>query len=634
MKRPHLPRHKTHAVRRAGLLVMGFLGVVIALGSLCAPAGANRALAQRYSRTITGDIGIIGNTCMTCSSSTSCASAQSGSDLVPRRNNDYFMNPVDVDGVFGAANSSRATLSLPPGSTVLFAGLYWGARSTSFFRNQISFDTPATSGYQSLTASVLDSRPSFEGEYQGFRDVTGLVQAGGNGTYTAADVQLTTGSDEYAGWALVVAYRDATQPTRSLSVFDGFTEVSPSNPNVAIALSGFKAPSFGPVRTALGAVAYDGDRGDTGDQLRLGATVLSDAANPGDDFFNSTISRNGAQIAAKSPSYVNQLGLDADVVDASGVLPNGATQATINLASGGETFLPGVVTFSSELYAPQITADKTLSDLNGGAVEQGDVIEYTISGRNTGQDAAVNLRMTDAIPPGTTYVPGSLVEVSGAPTPLGARSDAAGDDSAEFSAADNRVVFRLGTGASTTAGGELVPNATFSLRFRVRVNADLAPGFTLANQASFAFTGKDTGEPLVGSSPPPTPTPVLSPDFALTKTHTGEAVRGGTLTYTLVARNVGDAASTGAVIVSDTLPAGLTTTGPPSGAGWTCGQSGQTISCTRSDPLTAGASYAAIGVPVRVAQDAPATLSNAASVDGAGDGNPANDAAVDQLSIG
>ena len=42
--------------------------------------------------------------------------------------------------------------------------------------------------------------------------------------------------------------------------------------------------------------------------------------------------------------------------------------------------------------------------------------------------------------------------------------------SAEFSAAQNRVVFRLGSGATAIAGGELIPNATFTVRFRVRVN--------------------------------------------------------------------------------------------------------------------------------------------------------------------
>src|SRR5206468_2703055 len=166
-------------------------------------ATADRAFAPRYSRTITGDVAIVGNTLMTCPGGSSCSLAQSGSDFVPRTNNDYSMVPVDIDGSFSTFDSSRATVSLPAGSTVLFAGLYWGARSTSGNRNQILFDTPATSGYQTLTASVLDSRASFAGEYQGFRDVTGLVQAGGNGTYTAADVQLTTGSDEYAGWALV-----------------------------------------------------------------------------------------------------------------------------------------------------------------------------------------------------------------------------------------------------------------------------------------------------------------------------------------------------------------------------------------------------------------------------------------------
>ena len=67
-----------------------------------------------------------------------------------------------------------------------------------------------------------------------------------------------------------------------------------------------------------------------------------------------------------------------------------------------------MVTFATELFAPRLTPAKSAVDLNGGAVEQGDVIEYSITATNTGQDGATNVVVTDPIPAHTTVVPGSL----------------------------------------------------------------------------------------------------------------------------------------------------------------------------------------------------------------------------------
>ena len=96
-----------------------------------------RAFTPRFTATMTGDIVFIGNTIMTCSSDTvtpgvlnpaNCAAAQSGA--LPKWNNNFTMVHVDDDGDITTFNSSSATLTLPPGATVRFAGLYWGADST------------------------------------------------------------------------------------------------------------------------------------------------------------------------------------------------------------------------------------------------------------------------------------------------------------------------------------------------------------------------------------------------------------------------------------------------------------------------------------------------------------------------
>src|SRR5690606_32796182 len=110
-------------------------------------------------------------------------------------------------------------------------------------------------------------------------------------------------------------------------------------------LSGFLTPPFGPVQTEVGVVAYEGDRGSgaTGDVFRLNSTDLSNAANPANDVFNGTISNAGIHDTNRNPAYVNSLGFDADEFDATGILPNSATSATVTLTTGGETYYPGVI---------------------------------------------------------------------------------------------------------------------------------------------------------------------------------------------------------------------------------------------------------------------------------------------------
>ncbi|MGA2281073.1 MAG: DNA/RNA non-specific endonuclease [Verrucomicrobiota bacterium] len=120
-------------------------------------------------------------------------------------------------------------------------------------------------------------------------------------------------------------------------------------------------------------------------------------------------------------------------------------------------------------------------------------------------------------------------------------------------------------------------------------------------------------------------------DLAITKTHFGNFSQGDTGdTYTINVANIGNLASTGTITVTDALPAGLTATAI-SGIGWTANLS--TLTCTRSNTLFAGASYPPIVVTVNVSADAPASVTNAATVSGGGDANPANNTASDATTI-
>ncbi|QGQ20469.1 tandem-95 repeat protein [Cellulomonas sp. JZ18] len=496
-------------------LVVAALVAPLAVVGLAAPATAAeyRPFARQFSTNTNGDILLAANTLMTCSGTgTACTDARSGASNAS--NNDLAMTYVDVDGAGGAFNSSSATLTIPEGGTVLWARLYWGGRiltsntttANPALRRQVSLQTPGATAYRRVEAPVgqLDeaTRDSWGTAYQAYADVTDVVQRAGSGSYTVGDVQSSVGSsnrNEYAGWSLVVAVADPAAPARNLTVFDGFGSVNSGDPLPTFTVSGFVTPPNGDIRTSVGVVTYEGDRGITGDQLRLnGATLgaegnLSDAANPLSNSFNSSISRNGANVTTRNPAYVNQLGFDADVFSVGKpIIKNGDTSATITLTTSGDQYFPGVVTFATELYDPTLLGNKSVVDLNGAPVRPGDVLEYTVPVRNVGLDTADDSRFFDAIPTGTAYVPGSL-RVDGVPV-----TDEPGDDVGEFvRSPQGHVVAHLGAGA-TASGGGAIPitpagaDSPHTVTFRVRVGSDVPDGADVVNAAAMTYRGHTT----------------------------------------------------------------------------------------------------------------------------------------------
>jgi uncharacterized repeat protein (TIGR01451 family) len=106
---------------------------------------------------------------------------------------------------------------------------------------------------------------------------------------------------------------------------------------------------------------------------------------------------------------------------------------------------------------------------------------------------------------------------------------------------------------------------------------------------------------------------VLTPIFTVTSSHTGSFTLGQTGAYTLSLTNDGPGVTSGQVTVSDTLPTGFTVAAM-SGAGWTCTLA--TVSCMRSDPLGAGASYNAITLTVNLPSSSLATVTNTVNASG------------------
>lgn len=120
-------------------------------------------------------------------------------------------------------------------------------------------------------------------------------------------------------------------------------------------------------------------------------------------------------------------------------------------------------------------------------------------------------------------------------------------------------------------------------------------------------------------------------DLTAVKVHDGDFRQGDSgRTYTITVLNNGAGATTGTVTVSDALPAGLRATAI-TGTGWQCTTA--PLRCTRDDALPAGQSYPPVVVTVDVAADAPASVTNVATVSGGGETATANDTASDPTTV-
>ncbi|GLY08035.1 Ig-like domain-containing protein [Actinoplanes sp. NBRC 101535] len=580
-----------------------------------ANAAITNPFTSRFSANTNGAIELRGNTVMQCpAATTNCTAGQQGVDNGgdTLNNNGYNMEYINTDSDATTFNHSSATISMPTGSNVLFAGLYWSgnltagtngaAALTAADNNKVLFATPATGSWTTLTADTLYSDSTIN-SYQGFKDVTTLVSGAGNGSYTVANVQAGTGVDRYAGWSLVIAYHNDNLSVRSLRVYDGFGVVNTTTSSVDIPISGFKTPSNGQDNAKIGAVVYEGDLGRTGDQLKLDGVAMSDALNPVTNFFNSTVSENGVAITDRTPSYPNLMGVDADQFDASGKLAAGATMATLTLSTGGEVFYPGVVTFTTDVIAPRLVATTTPTDLNGGDLVPGDIVEYSILVRNTGDDTADSTLLTDAIPSNTTYVPGTLT-IDG-----NTKTDASDTDEANFGSA--RTTFDLGTLTPSPATG-----SSKTVTFRVKIDTATPAGTSIVNVANMSSNGNSTSVSVTSTGDTSTltvqqPDADLRADVAVAPTVVQRAAGTSTISYTVTVDNIGPELEPAPRAVL-TLPTGVTAGTLPSG----CTAAGQVITCTLAD--LAPTTQTTVTIPATAGNTASATATATVTASGSG----------------
>ena len=472
-------------------------------------AQAQRTYSLIYSENLKGNTTMFGNTLMgiknwnNSSINTDKMNSNSANGNSNDGNDNQNMVYVDIDGTAGTGagtrNSSSADLVLPAGAnTIKLARLYWGGRvknsnfdlSTTANRT-IKIRKGTINNYTDVTATGIDQEAitSTETQYQAYADITAFIAQNGAGTYTIGNVPLTTGSiaggGYHGGWTIVVVYENENVNYNSVRVYDGFRKVYDEGASMVadVTLTGLDVPSGNMAASdaQMGVMTWEGDANIQGDFLKINGYTFSNGVNQSNNPWNGTISTNGVHVTTKNPSYTNQMGLDIDMFNVGtgfGILPN---TSTVNLQFGTESdqYFPGLFTFSIRMKDPTITVDKLVADANGnGLAEIGEVLTYTLKGKNTGIGNANYIELIDTLPNTVTYVPNTLQVVQSPGVVSGAKTDAGGDDVADVITSGGRKIikFRVGSGADATNGGILAEAETYEVQFKVTVNNPVGGG--------------------------------------------------------------------------------------------------------------------------------------------------------------
>jgi uncharacterized repeat protein (TIGR01451 family) len=239
----------------------------------------------------------------------------------------------------------------------------------------------------------------------------------------------------------------------------------------------------GVVRTRLGVVAFEGDRGAYGDTLTFNGRAVSDLANPANNIFNSSISTNNVPQTTRVPAFPNLLGFDADLFQLDGYLGNGLRSTSLVASTTNDNYYLSTVTLATDLYAPVLSMSKSVTDVNGELVRPGDVLAYTVTVRNTGADAATRTVVIDDIPLNADLVANSQSATNG-----------------RVLVAGRRLTAHLGSGHTGTAGGTLAVGESASFSFRVRVQRSAPLTTEIRNVALGSTVGATLGEPIAFTS--------------------------------------------------------------------------------------------------------------------------------------
>ncbi|MET8993965.1 hypothetical protein [Amycolatopsis sp. NPDC004169] len=643
-----------------------FVLALVFLASALVPAAgaaAAPAFAVGYDDVVYGDFVYAGNGVLRCpvaadgaatagtvATPAACANTADRKDTLA--NDDFFMQWADVDADPATFDSASASVGVPPGARVVFARLNWAGSLTCGPGAVAPPGTPAKQNVRLKVGSApaVDVAPSGYAEdggyYSAHTDVTSrFVGVPALFDVTVGNVWAPKGFDCVGGWSIALVYAypernaDYAPNKRKVVVYDGHVHQTAGAPATETTITGFRATA---ADAHLGATAYDGDWGASGDQFLVDGTPAAEPATGGTSNFFVSNADNAAAPGAKNNFSVDAKAFNVDSI------PAGATSTKLGIVTSGDAILAQNLAFSVPVPELQIAVRATQPKVhagepvtfavvvtNPGAVPASEVevadeavpecakplgtlasrqtVSYTCTGTAPPDDFTNTVKAT-----GTTTLGDALDGVASAHVDvlhpaLGMTKTAdrpayrAGDD-ATFTI---KVTNTGDTGLSAlqvadpktpscTLAGALAPGESRTTTCTAK--APIADG---VNTASAQATD-ELGKQVTATAAAPAPT--IAPAVEITKTADPPVVHAGdAVTWTVAVRNTGDSPLAPVEVTDDTTTACSRTF-----AGLAAGAT-QTYTCTANPPRTTTSRVTAAGTdlsgrPVTAAASATVTV--------------------------
>lgn len=276
--------------------------------------------------------------------------------------------------------SSSATLTLNSDDIIEKAYLYWAGCGTGDFNVKLNNIDIAPE----RTFSIIQTSSGWP-HFSAFKDITSIVQSTGNGSYTLSDLDLTAIIPQYynnrtnfAGWAIIVVYRNDALPLNQLNIYDGLQAVPDE---INIVLDNLNVIDNEDAK--IGFLAWEGDVGIANNEtLRINGNIMESLPlNPANNAFNSTNTSTG------SSTLYN---MDLDIYNIQNNIRIGDTTARINLTSDQDYVMINAIVTKLNSQLPDATV--IIDDYSLACNIREIPIQYTVS----------NLNSTDPLPASTT----------------------------------------------------------------------------------------------------------------------------------------------------------------------------------------------------------------------------------------
>lgn len=298
------------------------------------------------------------------------------------------LNPAENTFQFSPSiyTTSDASLNLGTGDIIESAYLYWAGCGTGDFDVKLNgTDITATRTFSNTL--VQGNTFNF---FSAFADVTTQVQATGNGTYTLSDLDVSSflplhfqNRTNFAGWALIVVFKNPALPLNQLNIYDGMQVVSILQNFLDVPLNALNV--IDNVDAKIGFLAWEGDRGlSVNETLRINGNIISNPPlNPATNAFNGTNSVTGS----------NQLyNMDLDIYNIQNNINVGDTQALIQLTSGQDYVMVNAIVTKLNSQLPDARINFLQPNLNCN--NRTLTLNYTVTNFNSTADLPANTPIT------------------------------------------------------------------------------------------------------------------------------------------------------------------------------------------------------------------------------------------------